>query len=122
MQVRHQKPHKTILTLFTEPIPSPTVIDNQNPTIKVLVHDTEIKGCGVDGMSGVNVISKATRTNLGITSWENCPFWLRMADTRYVCPLDLLRKLSVIIGGHLFQISAMVLSLQSPGAYPLLLG
>ena len=59
---------------------------------------------------------------LGITSWENCPFWLRMADTRSVRPLGLLQKLYIVIGGHLFEISAVVLSLESPGAYPLLLG
>ena len=45
-----------------------------------------------------------------------------MADTRSVRPLGLLRKLFVVIGGHLFEISAVVLSLESPGAYPLLLG
>ena len=122
MEVRLQTPHKTIPTLFTEPNPGPTVIDHQNPAIKVLVHGTEIKGCIVHGGSGVNVISKATCTNLGITSWEICPFWLRMADMRSMRPLGLLRKLSVIIGGHLFEISMVVLDLESAGAYPLLLG
>ena len=76
----------------------------------------------VDGGSSVNVINKATGNNLGITSWENCPFCLRMADTRSVRPLGLLRKLSVIIGGHLFEILAVVLALEAPGPYPLLLG
>ena len=92
MESRLQTPHKVILTLFTEPNHGPAVIDHQNPAIKVLVHDTEITGCVVDDGSGVNVISKATCTNLGITSWKNCPFWLRMADTRSVRPLGLLRK------------------------------
>ena len=73
----------------------------------------------VDGDFGVNVTNKATCTNLGISSWENCPFWLQMVDTHSVCPLGLLRKLSIIIGGHLFEISAV---LEAPGAYPLLLG
>ena len=122
MEARLQTPHKTIPTLFTEPNPGPTVIDHQNPAIKVFVHDTEIKGCVVDGGSGVNVISKATCTNLDITSWENFPLWLRMADTHSVCPLGLLRKLSIIIGGYLFEISAVVLALEWPEAYPLLLG
>ena len=49
MEARLQTPHKTIPTLFMEPNPGPTVIDHQNPAIKVLVHDTEIKGCVVDG-------------------------------------------------------------------------
>ena len=76
MEARLQTPHKTIPTLFTEPNLGPTVIDHQNPAIKFLVHGTEIKGCVVDEGSGVNVISKPTCTNLGINSWENCPFWL----------------------------------------------
>ena len=50
------------------------------------------------------------------------PLWLRITHTRSVHPLGLLRKLSVIIRGHLFEISAMVLALEAPGAYPLLLG
>ena len=122
MEARLQTPHRAIQTLFTEPNHGPTVIDHQNPTIKVMLHHTEIKGCIVDGRSGVNVISKATCTNLDITSWENFPLWLRMADTHSVCPLGLLRKLSIIIGGYLFEISAVVLALEWPEAYPLLLG
>ena len=122
MEARLQAPHKTIPTLFTETNLGPTIIDHRSPVIKVLVHGTEIQGCAIDGGSGVNVISKATCTTLGITSWENDPFWLRMADTRSVRPLGLLRKLSIVIGGHLFEISAVVLSLESSRAYPLLLG
>ena len=45
-----------------------------------------------------------------------------MADTCSVRPLALLWKLSVIVGDHLFEISAVVLSLEFPGAYSLLLG
>ena len=82
------------------------------------MHDTEITGCIVDGDSSVNVISKATCTNLGITSWETCPFWLRMANTQSVRPLGLLQKFSIIIGGHLFEISAVVLALESQGLIP----
>ena len=81
MEARLQAPHKTIPTLFTETNLGPTIIDHRSPVIKVLVHGTEIQGCAIDDGSGVNVISKATCTTLGITSWENCPFWLRMADT-----------------------------------------
>ena len=122
MEARLQTPHKTIPALFIETNLGPTIIDHRSPAIKVLVQGTEIQGCVVDDGSGVNVISKATCTTLGITSWENCPFWLRMADTRSVRPLGLLRKLSIVVGGHLFEISAVVLSLESPGAYALLLG
>ena len=122
MEARLQTPHKTIPAHFTKPNLGPTFIEHRNPAIKVLVHDTEIQGCVVDGGSGVNVISKATCTKLAITSWENCPFWLRMADTRSVRPLGLLWKLSIVVGGHLFEIYAVVLSLESPEVYPLLLG
>ena len=45
-----------------------------------------------------------------------------MANTNTVQPLGLIRHLDVILGGHTFQISAVVLHLEAPGAYPLLLG
>ena len=122
MEARLQTPHKTIWALFMEPNLGPTIIDHQNLAIKVLVHGTKIQECVVNGGSGVNVISKATCTKLAITSWENCPFWLRMADTRSVRPLGLLWKLSIVVGGHLSEIYAVVLSLESPEVYPLLLG
>ena len=90
MEARLQTPHKTIPTLFMETNLGPTIIDHRSPAIKVLMDGTKIQGCVVNGRSGINVISKATCTTLGITSWENCPFWLRMADTRSVRPLGLL--------------------------------
>ena len=68
MESMLQMPHKVIPIHFTEPNHKPTIIDHQNPVIKVLVQGTEITGCVVDGGSGVNVISKAICTNLGITS------------------------------------------------------
>ena len=122
MEARLQTPHKTIPALFTETNLGPTIIDHRSPAINVLVQGTEIQGCVVDGRSGVNVITKATCTTIGITSWENFPFWLQMADTRSVRPLGLLRQLSIVVGDHLFEISVVVQSLKSPGAYPLLLG
>ena len=45
-----------------------------------------------------------------------------MADTSTVRPLGLIRQLDVIIGGHIFQISTIVLKLEAQEAYPLLLG
>ena len=45
-----------------------------------------------------------------------------LADTSTIRPLGLIRHLDVIIGGYTFQISAVVLQLDSVGAYPLLLG
>ena len=45
-----------------------------------------------------------------------------MADTSTVRPLGLSPQLYVILGGHTFQISAVVLHMEAPQAYPLLLG
>ena len=112
METRVQAPRQTIPSLLTDTSSGPTIVDHRSPAIKVLIHGTEIQGCVVDGGSGVNVISKATCQTLGIMTWENCPFWLHMADTRSVRPLGLLRQLPIIIGGHSFEISAMVLALE----------
>ena len=107
---------------YNQPNNSPTIMDEQNRSIKVRIHRQEIDGTIVDGRSGVNVINKTTCDKLGITKWEACPFWLRMADTCTVRPLGVIRQLDVILGGHTFQISAVVLHLEAPGPYPLLLG
>ena len=66
-------------------------MDEQNPSIKVIIHGQEIEGAIVDGGSGMNVINRTTCDKLGITKWEACPFWLRMADTSTVRPIRLLR-------------------------------
>ena len=63
-----------------------------------------------------------TCDRLGITDWQVCPFWPRMANISLVQPLGLVRQLELLIRGHLFQISTIVLKLNAPGAYPLLLG
>ena len=94
------------------------MIDHHNPVIKVIVQGEEILECIIDGGSGVNVISKATCNRLGIANWEAHPFWLRMA----VQPLGLLHKLVIVIGRHMIEISAVVLALDAPGEYPILLG
>ena len=97
-------------------------MDTQNPTVKLLVKGHEVNAYIIDGGSGVNVISETTCHSLGITQWEPCPFWLRMADTSSVTPTELIRDLVVTIGGHAFRISAVVLQLNAQGAYLLLLG
>ena len=76
----------------------------------------------MDGGSGVNVINKITCDRLGITKWEACPFWLQRVDTSIVRPIGLIRQLDIVIGGHTFQKSVVVLHLDAPRAYPLLLG
>ena len=50
MEARLQAPHKTIPALFTETNLGPTIIDHRSPTIKALVHGTEIQGCVVDSV------------------------------------------------------------------------
>ena len=45
-----------------------------------------------------------------------------MADTISVRPLGLIRQLEITLGGYAFTISIVVLQLDTPGAYPLLLG
>ena len=37
-------------------------------------------------------------------------------------PTGMIRKLGIVVGGHRFEISAVVLALDAPGAYPILLG
>ena len=98
-----------IPTNFSESAIEPTMVDHHNPAIKVILQGEEISGCIIEGGSGFNVISKATCNCLGIAKWEACPFWLRMADTRSICPLRLLHKLAIVIGGHMFEIVAVVL-------------
>ena len=66
-------------------------MDEQSPTIKVIIHGQEVASSIVDGGSSVNVIKKLTCDRLGITKWGACPFWLRMADTSTVEPLGLIQ-------------------------------
>ena len=98
------------------------MVDHNNPAIKLVLQGQEVAGCIIDGGSSVNVISAKTCEQLGISEWEACPFWRRMADTRSVRPLGLIRKLGIIIGGHRFEISVVVLALDAPGVYRILLG
>ena len=51
-------------------------MDEQSPTIKVIIQGQEVVGAIVDGGSGVNVINKTTCDKLGIWKWDACPFWL----------------------------------------------
>ena len=90
--------------------------------LKLIIKGQEVLGCLIDGGLGVNVISKSTCDRLGIQDWKKLFFWLRMTDTRSIRLLDLIRKLEIVVGSYAFEISAIVLALEAPGAYPLLLG
>ena len=104
---------------YSNPITSPTVMDEQTLSIKVVIWGKDVTDTIVNDGSGVNVINKFTCDWLRITKWDACPFWLRMADTSTIRPLGLIRQLDIVVVGHTFQIWAIVLHLEAPGAYPL---
>ena len=107
---------------FTNPSRGSTVLDEQNPSMKVIMKGTKLPGAIIDGGSRVNVISKKICDKLGIQEWEACPFSLWMADTSSVHPLELIRNLDITIGRYPFAISVVMLQLDAPRVYPLLLG
>ena len=75
---------------FTNPIKGLAIMNEHSLSIKVIIRGQEIPHCIINGGSGVNVINKTTCDRLGITDWEVCSFWLRMADTSLVLPLGLI--------------------------------
>ena len=97
-------------------------MDAQNPAVKLIIKGCDTHGYIINRGTRVNVINEAICRALGINQMESCPFWLRMADTRFVLPLSLIRQLDFILGVHTFTISIVVLWLDALGAYPLLLG
>ena len=98
------------------------VIDPHCPGVDILVHGQKITGALIDGGSGVNVITTETCQQLGLTDWPKCPFSLRMGGDSSVKPEGLLQNITIMIEGHSFQISAVVLKVPSPTPYPFLLG
>ena len=84
------RPGVGIFANFTDTNNGQMVVDHHNPAIKLVLHGQAITGCVIDGGSGVNVISAKTCQQLGISEWEACPFWLRMANTLLVRPLGLI--------------------------------
>ena len=117
-----QKDAEQVLVNYSHPSNGSTIMDEQSPLINVIIPGQEVAGTIVDCGSGVSVINTTRFDKLGFTEWDACPFWLRMADTSTVRPIRLTRQLDVSLGGHTFKISAVVLHLDTPGAYPLLLG
>ena len=114
--------HRAIVTNLSESTEEPTVTDHHNPTLKLIIRGQEVPGCLIDGGLGVNMISKSTCDHLGIKGREACSFWLLIAKTRSVRPLGFIRKLEIVVSGYEFDISTVVLPLDAPWAYPLLLG
>ena len=123
----HKRPEigigkSTLAPTFFSNLEGLAVEDKNNLAITAIIKGREVPGTIVDGGSGVNVISQRTCDTLGIQEWEPCPYCLRMADTSSVRPARLIKDLEVTIRGHIFPISAMLLWLNTQGAYPLLLG
>ena len=77
-------------TYFTNPSEGPTVIDENNPAVAVIIKGKDVPNTIIHGGSGVNVINRRTCDELGIQEWEPCPFWLRIADTSSVQPTRLI--------------------------------
>ena len=98
------------------------LMDSQNPVVPLILRGHEVPRCIIEVGLDINVISEATCNKIGITQWELCPLWLRMADTRSVHPIGLIRNLEFSLGGHAFIVTAIILCLKAPNAYPLLLG
>ena len=117
-------PQKPVMVpmYFTNPSEGPTIIDENNLAVAVIIKGKDVPNTIIHGGSGVNVINRRTCDELGIQEWEPCPFQLQMADTSSVRHAGLIRNLEITIGSHVFRISAVVLKLSAPGAYPILLG
>ena len=62
-----QKGSEQVSIHYSQPSNNPSIMDEQNPSIKVIIHGHEIENVIVDGGSGVNVINKTTCDKLGIT-------------------------------------------------------
>ena len=107
---------------LTAPTQGTPLMDSQNPVVQLIIRGHKVPGCIIDGRSGVNVSSEVTCNKIDITQWESCPFWLRMADTRSICPIGFIQNFEFTLGGHAFTVSIVILHLEAPDAYPLLLG
>ena len=103
---------------FKNPTQGPTMMYEHSLSIKFIIKGQEVAGSIVDGGSGLNIINKQTCEQLKI-KWETCQFQLRMTNTSFVRLLGLIRYLDIIIGGHTFQISTVVLKSEAQGVYPL---
>ena len=91
------------------------MVDTSSLTVTVIIKGSEVLGTIIDEGSDVNVISQRTCETLGISEWEPCPFWRRMADTSSVRPTGLIQDLDITIGGYAFRISVVVLQLNVQG-------
>jgi hypothetical protein len=96
------------------------VMDCECPSMEAIEGWQKITGILIDGGSGVNVISMATCRQLGIMKWEPCKFWLRMANGSSVRPIGMIPDLEMVVQGHTFTISVVIMDLPHQDAYPIL--
>jgi hypothetical protein len=73
------------------------VMDCECPSMEAIVGGQKIVGILIDGGSDVNVISMATCRQLGITKWEPCKFWLRMANGSSIRPIGMIPDLEMVV-------------------------
>ena len=64
-----RRPSISAYANFMETNDGPTVVDHNNPAIKLVLQGKEVARCIIDGGSGVNVISTKTCKQLGISKW-----------------------------------------------------
>jgi hypothetical protein len=76
------------------------VMDCECLSMEAIVGGQKIAGILIDGGSGVNVISMATCRQLGITKWEPCKVWLRMANGSSVRPIGMIPDLEMVVQGY----------------------
>ena len=72
-QVIAKNTTEEVVVNFSNPSKGPTIMDEQSPSIKVIIQGQEVPGSIVDGGSRVNVINKLTCHRLDI-NWETYPF------------------------------------------------
>jgi hypothetical protein len=89
------------------------------PSLEAILGGQAIQKILIDGGLGINVINLAICQQLHITK---CTFWLRMADGSSVRPVEIILDLEMVVQGHAFTISVVIMDLPSKEAYPLHLG
>ena len=64
-QIIAKNKSEEVVVNFMNPTQRPTIMDEQSPSIKVIIQGQEVPGSIVDGGSDVNVINKLTYDQLG---------------------------------------------------------
>jgi hypothetical protein len=73
------------------------VMDCDCSNMEAIVGGPRITRILIDDGSSINVISMSTCRRLGNTQWEQCTFWLRMADGISVRPVGMIPDLDMVV-------------------------